>query len=67
MDVKDVIAAAEDQGWEVTRTKKGHLQFIPPDPTRPMVHGSGTPSDWRSLKNLIAQLRRSGLVWPPKR
>ena len=25
---------------------------------------TGTPSDWRALKNLLAQLKRQGFIWP---
>ncbi len=57
--------AAQRQGWRVEPTKKGWL-LIPPDKTKPAVTMHNTPSDHRAEKNLIATLRRSGLVWPPK-
>lgn len=53
--------AAEEQGWRVEETKSGHLRFIPADRSKPIVVASSTPSDARSVKNLRAQLRRSGL------
>ena len=64
MHRKDIIRAAKKQGFVVQRTKKGHLQFIPPDKTKPIVVASGTPSDHRELQNLLSRLRRSGLKWP---
>lgn len=66
MDLRDIIEAAEDQGFHVDRTSKGHWRFVPPDPDQPIVHHSGTPSDWRAVRNLVARLRRVGLEWPPK-
>jgi len=64
MDLRDIEKAARAQGWTVTRTSKGHPKFIPPDPSQHIVIGSGTPSDQRALRNLIAELRRQGFVWP---
>jgi hypothetical protein len=66
-DFKDVRKEAERQGWRTEQTKSGHWRFIPPDPTKPMVVTSSTPSDHRTLMNFIAELRRKGFVWPPKR
>lgn len=65
MDQKEIEEAALEQGWSIGRTKKGHLRFVPADKSMPIVIGAGTPSDHRSLKNFLAQCRRSGLVWPP--
>jgi predicted RNA binding protein YcfA (HicA-like mRNA interferase family) len=64
MDLKDIEQAARQQGWRVDRTKKGHPRFTPPDPTKQIVIGSGTPSDHRSLQNMLSQLRRQGFIWP---
>ncbi len=62
--VKDLEKAAREQGWRVTRTTKGHWQFWPPDRRIPPATFAGTPSDWRAIRNLIADLRRKGFVWP---
>ncbi len=67
MDLRDIEKAAREQGFRVERTKKGHPVFYPPDPKKNPVYGSGTPSDHRSIRNLLAELRRAGLVWPPGR
>lgn len=64
MNLRDLEKAAKEQGWEVGRTKKGHPKFVPPDPMKEIVIGSGTPSDWRAMKNLLAQLKRQGFIWP---
>lgn len=64
MNLRDIEKAARAQGWTVTCTKRGHPKFIPPDPSRSIVIGSGTPSDQRALRNLIAEVRRQGMKWP---
>lgn len=61
-DVRRLIDLAESQGWAIETTCGNHLRFIPPDPTKPMVHTSSTPSDRRAVQNLEAQLRKSGLI-----
>lgn len=64
MDMREIERAAREQGWEVSLTKKGHKRFKPPDPTKKICIASGTPSDWRSIKNFLADLKRQGFVWP---
>lgn len=54
--------AARQQGWGVSRNKKGHWVFKSPDKNVPLIVHSGTPSDHRAVKNLDAMLRRNGLV-----
>jgi predicted RNA binding protein YcfA (HicA-like mRNA interferase family) len=61
-ELKEVIREAENQGWTVRRSKKGHLQFFAPDGKSIVVSG-GTPSDHRAMPNLIQRLRRHGFVW----
>lgn len=62
MELKAIIKTAETAGWTVTRTKGNHVRFLPTDKTQSPIISSGTPSDWRSLKNLTSQLRRAGLA-----
>lgn len=63
-DTKKIIKAAKDQGFDVTITTKGHALFRVGG--APVATASGTTSDHRATKNLIAQLRKAGFVWPPK-
>ena len=63
-DLRQIIKAAESQGWNVKMGTNGHWRFTPPDPTKPIVRAAGTPSDHRWKPNLIGQLRRSGFIWP---
>lgn len=62
-DLKKIVKALEAQGFEVERTKKGHLMVYRDG--RFVVAFAGTPSDWRGLKNGIAAARRAGFRWPP--
>jgi len=64
MNIRDIEKAAVAQGWQVGRTARGHIRFVPPDASKKIVIGSGTPSDARSISNLLAELRRQGFVWP---
>jgi predicted alpha/beta-fold hydrolase len=57
---RDIMTAIESQGWSVIVTPKNHLRFE--SPTGRRVFHSGTSSDWRSILNLKAQLRRAGLT-----
>lgn len=60
-ELQKLMKLARQQGWLVEGTKGGHFRFVPPDSSKPAVISSGTPSDHRSMLNLRAQLRRSGL------
>lgn len=64
MNMKDLRRAAKNQGWRMETTKKGHLKWFPPDPSKNFVIGSGTPSDHRAIKNFVAHLKKSGFIWP---
>lgn len=64
MDLQKIIKAAKEQGWEVGKTQKGHWKLVPPDPTKRIVIGSGTPGDQRAIRNLLAELKRQGFIWP---
>jgi hypothetical protein len=67
MNLRDIEETALEQGFRVGRTMRGHPVFHPPDPRHPPVYGSGTPGDRRAIVNLLAALRRAGLVFPRPR
>lgn len=48
----------EARGWTIERTGNNHLRWKPPGGGQP-IFSSATPSEWRSLKNLRARLRRA--------
>jgi hypothetical protein len=66
MDLRVFEKAAKRQGWTVTRTRRGHVVFTPSDCSIPPAVHSGTPGDQAALRNLLATLRRKGLIWPPQ-
>lgn len=60
-EVKRLVQKAKAQGWRVDRTPgKQHWRFTPPDKSVAPAITSGTPSDWRSWNNFVADLRRKG-------
>lgn len=61
-DLHPVIDAARAQGWRVELTNSNHLRFLSRDRKVPPVYGPYTPSDHRSVKNLITKLRHAGLA-----
>ena len=63
---KKLVDEVARQGWTVEQGRKGQTKLIPPDPTKQIVFIHGTPSDHRAMKNAIAELRRQGLMWPPR-
>lgn len=62
-ETAEIIKAAEEQGFTVTYSKKGHPVFHKDGEFVTTL--SGTASDWRSGKNGLAFLKRAGLAWPP--
>lgn len=59
---KALEEAAREQGWEVEQTRGNHRKFIPPAGNdAPYIFSSGTPSDYRAVKNCRAKLRRAGV------
>jgi predicted RNA binding protein YcfA (HicA-like mRNA interferase family) len=41
MDVRDFEKAAKRQGWTISRTRRGHVVFTPPDVNVPPAVYSG--------------------------
>lgn len=64
-DLRKIAKALTKQGFDVEVTRKGHL--IVSRDGRAVAVFSGTPSDWRSMKNSLADARRAGFRWPPDR
>ena len=57
-DMKRLIRQAEAQGFEIRISGKGHILFSIRG--RRAATASGTPSDPRSWKNLVGDLKRAG-------
>lgn len=57
--IKELTRMAERAGWRVVMTKRHHLKWYPP--RGDMYVSPTTPSDYRSIKNIEAELKRRGL------
>lgn len=57
-EVRRIVRELEKQGWRVERRKSKSVAFSPDGVTEVPVHH--TPSDKKSLKNLVSQLKRGG-------
>ncbi|WP_163275310.1 hypothetical protein [Cellulomonas iranensis] len=64
-DLRKIVKALETQGFEVTTTKRGHLMVARDGEV--IATFSGTASDWRSIRNGLAPLKRAGFRYPPQR
>ncbi|WP_333745463.1 hypothetical protein [Streptomyces sp. IBSBF 2950] len=61
-DQRKLEKALKAQGFEVEPTRKGH-KTVRKNGVR-VATLAGTPSDSRSWKNTLADLRRAGFQWP---
>lgn len=58
--LRPLIEYALSEGWEVTRTRGGHLKFVKPG--MPPIYTSSTTSDQRSVLNARARISRAAPV-----
>lgn len=62
-ELRHLVVAAIEQGWEVTKTNGGHLKFKAPGGG--LVYTPSTPGQGkRGIENATAELRRAGLDLP---
>lgn len=61
--IEDLKRSSEAQGWRYLLAGSGHHQFYGPD-KHTIVTFAKTPSDWRSYKNSLAEMKRAGYVEP---
>jgi hypothetical protein len=57
-EVREVVRAAQRQGWRVVEKKKGWALYDPSGEHMEMLHK--TPSDRRGLMNSVARMKRYG-------
>lgn len=62
-DLKKIVKALDDQGFEVRTRKNGHIAVFKDGEY--VTTFAGTPSSSRSWKNSVADCKRRGFVWPP--
>ena len=60
-EVKEMVAAAREQGWEVKEKKMGWALYDPSGEHMEMLHK--TPSDPRGLRHSASRMRRYGFEW----
>jgi hypothetical protein len=54
---RELADLAQQFGWAIERTAGGHLKLIHPHHSQP-IFCSHSASDWRTLKDIRAQLKR---------
>lgn len=59
-DYRKLVRALDRQGFTTTRTRRGHFAVRRDGLIVAVL--AGTPSDWRSTRNVLAQLRRAGFT-----
>lgn len=64
-EMREVVKALRDQGFEVRVTSRQHVQVLKDGKVVGIF--AGTASDHRSFRNSLAYLRRAGFRWPPGR
>ncbi|MBD7982739.1 hypothetical protein H9623_17855 [Oerskovia sp. Sa1BUA8] len=64
-DLRKVLQAITKAGYVVVINRKGHPEIYTRDGEK-VTTFSGTPSDFRSLRNALAPLKRRGFRWPPR-
>lgn len=57
MRKRELLKTMKERGWTYTVTGRNHLKFVHRKTGHILFHG-GTPSDWRSQKNLLAHASR---------
>lgn len=57
-ELKVLFSKAQKQGWTVEFTKKCHYKMTAPDGG--IVFCPSTPSEYRGMKNLLAEMKRHG-------
>jgi hypothetical protein len=62
-DLAKIVKALEAQGFTTRVTTKGHVTVYRDGVL--VATFSGSPSDWRAMRNALAPLRRAGFRWPP--
>lgn len=61
-DLRDVLSKVYAQGGVISKCNNSHFRVVPPDKSKPVVFMPSTPSDFRSIKNVVGKLRRAGFL-----
>jgi hypothetical protein len=63
-DLRRILKALDDQGFDAKPSKKGHWIVRDADGKR-VTTLAGTASDHRAWLNALSYLRKAGFIWPP--
>lgn len=63
-DLRAIVKALVEQGFDAQLSSKGHV--IVRRDGRIVATFSGTASDWRGMRNGLADVRRAGFIWQGK-
>ncbi|KKL51786.1 hypothetical protein LCGC14_2292010 [marine sediment metagenome] len=63
-EVAEMMKECRRRGCRVLLSKRGHYRIYPPDKTAAPITAASSPSDWRSIRKLRADLRRAGVEIP---
>lgn len=66
-DLRDASQAAVDAGWAIRLSGSGHIVLTRPDGAARVVLSASASDDGRTVKNVIAYLRRAGAPLPPRK
>ena len=61
-DVRQLLDGLKPLGWTWAPTGSGHVKLTAPNGD--IVFVPSTPSDWRSMRNVRAQIRRVSALLP---
>lgn len=62
-DLDQILREAEKQGCRIEQSKGNHWKIFVPNGS--IIVTASTPSDYRSLRNTRARLRKAGIVVGP--
>ena len=59
-EVGQALEVVVRQGGVLSLCGSGHFKVVPPDKSKKVVFLPATPSDKRSMRNVVSKLRRAG-------
>jgi len=57
--LKSLLKEARKAGWSISPTGSGHIKLVPPGGGPPVFSSSTPRNEWRTCKNLRAEMNRA--------